>query len=150
MGLSKIQCFGCQYIDFYSFLLKYLLNAQLKSLLYRWTMWPHGPLVLSCIWYKLFKHFTCFSGESLSQLSLRKCFGDPNDQKNTTKYSRLVHHAVQFISELHESGWILRDICCQNLYFDSNNQKVSDVFTIPLKLKYYLYILREKSSIFCN
>lgn len=64
------------------------------------------------------------SGESLSQLSLRRCFGDPDDEENKLKYSWLVHLAVHFIGLLHERNWILRDICCQNLYLSSNMQKV--------------------------
>jgi hypothetical protein len=59
---------------------------------------------------------------------LSRRFGDPNNQENSKKYADIIHHLVQFVCSLHKHDWLSRDICCRNLYYDSQRQKVTCCF----------------------
>ncbi|XP_062611363.1 uncharacterized protein LOC134273196 [Saccostrea cucullata] len=69
-------------------------------------------------------HYRCDIGDTLSELSLRRFYGDPDDQNNNIKYTLIIHHLVQFICCLHDRGWLSRDICCRHLYYDHHKKKV--------------------------
>lgn len=68
--------------------------------------------------------YRCKKADSLFNIAKTCMFGDPEDSDNQKPYLEVVYELVQFVNEMHNHGWILRDLCCSTLYRSQVHDKV--------------------------